>query len=212
VTVRVLVVDDHPFYREGVIVSLSAFDTDIQIVGSSADGAEAVAAVPNLNPDVVLMDLTMPGMSGIEAIREISRTSPDVAVLVLTMSDDESVFAALRAGARGYLLKQATVDELSRAIHAVHRGEGIFSRSVIDRLRGHFATIATGDLTVFPTLSPRERTILVLLAEGRSNQRIADDLGLRAKTVRNYVANIFTKLDVHDREHAARAARDAGFV
>lgn len=211
-SVRVLIVDDHPFYREGVTMSLAAFDPQIEVVGEAADGAAAVDAARELAPDVVVMDLGMPGMGGLEAIARIRQADRSPSILVLTMFDDDSVFTALRAGARGYLLKQAGVDELSRAIHAVHRGEGIFSPGVTTRLQAFFASSPLVDDAILPSLTPRERSILLLLARGFSTESIARDLGVAAKTVRNYIATLFAKLDVHDREGAVAAAREAGLV
>ena len=211
-TIRVVVVDDHPFYREGVSVSLAAFDPEIEVVGEAGDGASALEACRTLTPDVVVMDLGMPDMGGLEAIRRLRPEYPGVAILVLTMFDDDSVFAALRAGAHGYLLKQATVDELSRAIHAVHRREGIFSPAVASRLQAHFAASPPLDTTILPMLTPREREILAAIALGRSTTAIARELGVAPKTVRNYIANLYTKLQVHDRDGATAVARDAGLA
>lgn len=209
-SVRVLIVDDHPFYREGVTLSLAAFDPAIEVVGEAGDGAAAVEAAAWLAPDVVVMDLGMPGMGGLEAIAHIRGLERPPAILVLTMFDDDSVFAALRAGARGYLLKQAGVEELSRAIHAVHRGEGIFSPGVTSRLQAFFASSPLVDATILPALTPRERSILLLLARGSATDAIARDLGVTPKTVRNYIATLYAKLDVHDRAGAVAAARAAG--
>ena len=209
--IRVLIVDDHPFYREGVRTMLSA-ESDIEIAGEVASGDEAIAQAANLQPDVILMDLKMPGINGIEATRRILHTSPHIGVLVLTMFEaDESVFAAMRAGARGYLLKDVGQEELVRAVKAVNRGEAIFSPAIAERLIHYFAALrpATADL-VFPELTDREREILHLIAQGHSNSEIAERLLLRTKTVQNHVSNIFSKLQVADRAQAIVRARDAG--
>lgn len=211
-TVRVVVVDDHPFYRDGVVASLGAFDADIEVVATADSGEAAIDACAVHDPAVVLMDLRMPGIGGLEAIRRIRERAPEIGILVLTMSDDESVFAALQAGARGYLLKQAGVEELSRAIHAVGRGDGIFGPSITTRLQHHFATTGIIDQSVLPALTPRERDILRQLVRGEPVDAIARRLGIAAKTVRNYIANIYAKLLVADRDGAVAAARAAGLT
>jgi DNA-binding NarL/FixJ family response regulator len=205
--IRVLVADDHPMFRNGIVNSLAEL-VDVELVGEAADGDLAVALTVELLPDVVLMDLQMPGRSGIEATREISRLAPDVKVLVLTMfEDDDSVFAAMRAGARGYLLKGANQDDVERAIRTVAAGEAVFGAAVASRLLGYFAAPPS---TTFPELTEREREVLDLLASGRNNQAIAGELVLSLKTVRNHVSNIFAKLRVADRSEAIVKARDGG--
>jgi len=209
--IRVLIADDHPFYRQGVNTMLSVAP-DIEIAGEVASGDEAIAQTASLQPDVILMDLKMPGINGIEATRRILHTSPHIGVLVLTMFEaDESVFSAMRAGARGYLLKDVGQEELVRAIKAVSRGEAIFSPAIAQRLIHYFAALrpATADLA-FPELTDREREILQLIAQGHSNAAIAGRLLLRTKTVQNHVSNIFSKLQVADRAHAIVRAREAG--
>jgi DNA-binding NarL/FixJ family response regulator len=209
--IRVLIVDDHPFYREGVRTMLSV-EPGIEIVGEVANGDEAIAQAANLQPDVILMDLKMPGINGIEATRRILHTSPHIGLLVLTMFEaDESVFAAMRAGARGYLLKDVGQEELVRAVKAVNRGEAIFSPAIAQRLIHYFAALRpmAADL-VFPELTDREREILQLIAQGTSNVEIAERLVLRTKTVQNHVSNIFSKLQVADRAQAIVRAREAG--
>jgi len=208
--IRILVADDHVFYREGVKTMLHASAYDIEVVGEAASGDEAVRQALRLNPDVVLMDLKMPGLTGVEATRRIA---PALPVLVLTMFDDDSVFAAMRAGARGYLLKDATLDDLARAITAVHRGEAIFSPAVASRLSRFFAvdSPAAGAVNPFPELTDRERDILAHLVLGRSNAEVAERLHLTPKTVRNYVSSILAKLQVRDRAQAIVKAHDAGF-
>ena len=209
--IRVLIADDHPFYREGVRTILSVAP-EIEIIGEAASGEEAVAQAAALQPDVILMDLKMPGVNGIEATRRILRTSPHIGVLVLTMFEaDESVFTAMRAGARGYLLKDADQDELIRAIQAVSRGEAIFSPAIAERLIHYFAALRppVADLA-FPELTDREREILHLIAQGHNNVAIAERLFVSTKTVQNHVSNIFSKLQVADRAQAIVRAREAG--
>ena len=209
--VRVFIADDHPFYREGVRTMLSVA-TGIEIVGEAASGDETITQVESLQPDVILMDLKMPGVNGIEATRRILHTSPHIGVLVLTMFEaDESVFAAMRAGARGYLLKDVGQEELVRAVKAVNRGEAIFSPAIAERLIHYFAALrpAAADLA-FPELTDREREILQLIAQGHGNPEIAERLVLRTKTVQNHVSNIFSKLQVADRAQAIVRAREAG--
>jgi DNA-binding NarL/FixJ family response regulator len=205
---RVLIADDHLFYREGLRVMLGAVP-EIQLVGEAATGDEAIERALALQPDVVLMDLKMPGASGIEATRRIVRENPRIGVLVLTMFDDDSVFAAMRAGARGYLLKDARLEDVVRAIDAVGRGEAIFSPSIAQRLLSYFASSRSTTLT-FPELTEREHEILGLVAHGRTNEQIAEQLVVSIKTVRNHVSTIFSKLQVADRAQAVVRAREAG--
>ena len=205
---RVLIADDHLFYREGLRVMLGAVP-EIQLVGEAATGDEAIERALALQPDVVLMDLKMPGASGIEATRRIVRESPRIGVLVLTMFDDDSVFAAMRAGARGYLLKDARLEDVVRAIDAVGRGEAIFSPSVAGRLLAYFASNRPVTMA-FPELTEREHEILGLIAHGRTNEQIAEQLVVSIKTVRNHVSTIFSKLQVADRAQAVVRAREAG--
>jgi DNA-binding NarL/FixJ family response regulator len=207
--VRVLVVEDHPLFRKGVVALLDAVD-GLAVVDTAGSGEEAVERIGELAPDVVLMDLQLPGMSGIEATRAIVGARPGVAVLVLTLfEDEESVFLALRAGARGYVLKDADEEELIAAVRAVHRGEAIFSRAVAERVLAYFAAPRPAP-KVFPSLTDREREILGLIAQGRSNPAIARELFLSPKTVANYVSAIFAKLQVADRAEAMIRAREAG--
>jgi DNA-binding NarL/FixJ family response regulator len=211
-TLRILVAEDHPLFRKGVISLLSSVP-DFDVVGEATTGAEAVAHATKLQPDVVLMDLQMPGGNGIEATREIVHESPSIRVLVVTLfEDDDSVFMALKAGARGYVLKDADEDELVRAIRAVGRGEAIFSPAVAERVLAYFAGSMrpAAPPRVFPTLTDREREILNLIARGHPNPSIARELSLSTKTVGNYVSNIFTKLQVADRAQAMIRAREAG--
>jgi DNA-binding NarL/FixJ family response regulator len=207
----VLVVDDHPLYREGLLTALAA-TVGVEVVGEAGDGAAAVDLVETLRPDVVLMDLHMPGMSGVEATRVLSDRHPEVAVLVLTMLDgDDAVFAAMRAGARGYLLKGAGRDEITSAIAAVARGEVVFSAGIASRVLSFFSGSPTRSTAQpFADLTEREREVLDLVARGLTNPAIARRLFLSEKTVRNHVSNVFTKLQVSGRAEAVARARDAG--
>jgi DNA-binding NarL/FixJ family response regulator len=207
---RVLVADDHPLFRQGLRTAIEAGD-GVEVVGEAETGVEAVALTLELQPDVVVMDVQMPERNGIEATREIVGQSPHVGVLVLTMfEDDDSVFAAMRAGARGYLLKGSDHDEIVRAIRAVSSGEAIFGPAIATRLMAYFAASPGGPAQAFPELTAREREVLELIAQGHSNAAIADRLVLSQKTVRNHVSNIFTKLQVADRAQAIVRARKAG--
>ena len=206
---RVLVVEDHPLFRKGVVALLDAVP-DFAVAGIAVSGEEAMARAAELRPDVVLMDLQLPGMSGIEATREIVGAAPDVRVLVLSLfEDEESVFLALRAGARGYVLKDAEEEELTGAIRAVARGEAIFSQTVAGRVLAFFAQ-PRPVAKVFPQLTDREREILGLIAQGQPNPSIARALFLSPKTIANYVSAIFAKLQVADRAEAMIRAREAG--
>src|SRR5437870_5407790 len=205
---RVLIADDHLFYREGLRVMLGAVP-EIQLVGEATTGDAAIERALALQPDVVLMDLKMPGASGIEATRRLVRENPRIGVLVLTMFDDDSVIAAMRAGARGYLLTDARVDDVVRAIDVVGRGEAMFSPSIAQRLLSYFASSTSTTLT-FPELTEREHEILALIAHTRTNEQIADQLVVSIKTVRNHVSTIFSKLQVADRAQAVVRAREAG--
>jgi DNA-binding NarL/FixJ family response regulator len=208
-TIRVVLADDHPVVRAGLAALLTSLP-GIEVVGVAATGREAVREVVTSRPDVAVLDLQMPDLDGFAATREIARTAPDVAVLVLTMfEDDDSVFAAMRAGARGYLVKGAEQEEIARAIRAVAAGEAIFGPGVARRMLSFFsAPPATPE--PFPSLTAREREILDLLAAGLSNSAIGDRLSLAAKTVANNVSTIFTKLAVADRSAAIIQARNAG--
>lgn len=204
-----LVVEDHPLFRKGVVALLEAV-SDFSVAGVAVSGEEAVARAGELRPDVVLMDLQLPGMSGIEATRAIVGSHPEVRVLVLSLFEDEdSVFLALRAGARGYVLKDADEEELTGAIRAVARGEAIFSQAVAGRVLAFFAQPRPVP-KVFPGLTDREREILGLIAQGHPNPSIARTLFLSPKTVANYVSAIFAKLQVADRAEAMIRAREAG--
>jgi len=207
---RLLVVDDHPAFRRGLELILADVD-DVQIVGEAETGLRAVELAREVAPDVVLMDLRMPDLDGIEATRRLSRSVPAAAVVVLTMfEDDDSVFAAMRAGARGYLLKGAEQDEIVRAIRAAAAGEAIFGPQIAQRVIAHFATGAGSAKELFPALTDREREVLEMLAAGKGNATIAHELKISLKTVRNHVSNVFTKLQVSDRSAAIVKARQAG--
>ena len=210
--VRVLIADDHPLFRDGVR-SLLASLANVEVVGEAASGEEAVALSATTQPDIVLMDIQMPGLNGIEATRRILTASPRAGIIVLTMyDDDDSVFAAMRAGARGYLLKGADQSELVRAIEAVANGEALLSPTIARRLIAFFTALRreTAAQIAFPDLTEREREVLDLIAAGLNNTQIAQRLLLSGKTVRNHVSNIFSKLQVADRAQAIVRAREAG--
>lgn len=211
--VRVLIADDHPFFREGLRVVVEA-TPGMELAGEADNGDQVVEMARMLRPDVILMDLKMPGLGGIAATRRILHENPRVGILVITMiEEDESVFAAMRAGARGYLLKGADKQEVLLAIGAVGRGEAIFGPAIARRL-GHYFTPAgmpaQSPRSLFPDLTDREREILDLIAAGKNNQDIAENLYLSLKTVRNYVSSIFSKLQVADRAQAIVRGREAG--
>ncbi len=209
--ITILIADDHVDFRAGLRALLEAAD-DLEIVGEAATGVEAVNQATTLQPDVILMDINMPGLNGIEATRRILYMSPHIRILMLTMfEDDDSVFAAVRAGARGYLLKGARKAEILRALRAVNNGEAIFGPGIAQRLIHYFATPHPATpAPLFPELTEREREILALMAQHLTNPEIADRLILSQKTVRNQVSNIFSKLQVADRAQAIIRAREAG--
>src|SRR5438105_3656785 len=210
---RILIADDHPLFRFG-IQTLLLRTPDVAVVGEATTGAEAVRLAAELQPDVILMDIAMPGLNGIAATRQILAGSPQIRVLIVTMfEDDASVFTAMRAGARGYVLKDAEKDDILRAIQAVGRGEAIFSPAIASRVIDFFsAAPLAAPKAVFPALTEREREILHLLAQGTTNAAIATQLSLSTKTVANYVSNILGKLQVADRAQAVARARDAGLA
>lgn len=206
-----LLADDHPVVRRGLAALLGTLP-DFEVVGEAVDGEEAVREAQLTRPDVVLMDVRMPGIDGVAATRRLRETAPDTAVLVLTMYDDDAtVFTAMQAGARGYLLKGAEQDEIADAIRAVVRGQAIFGPGIASRLLEHFANPpAPPAAELFPELTPREREILELLAEGRRTAEIAGSLHLSPKTVSNNLTTIFAKLEVADRTAAVIRARERG--
>ncbi len=206
-----MLVDDHPLVREGLRTLLTA-QPGMVVIGECGDGEEAVAQALELQPDIILMDLHLPGLSGVEATRRILQASPHIAVLVLSMlEDDESVFGAMRAGARGYLLKGAGKDEVLRAIAVVAHGEAIFSPQIAQRLMQYFANMRPViPQHAFPELTDREREVLALIVDGKSNPQIAELLSLSPKTVSNHISNIFSKLQVLDRAQAVTLARQKG--
>jgi DNA-binding NarL/FixJ family response regulator len=215
--IRILIADDHPVFRFGLRALLNAMpDTDV--VGEATSGEEALVLAGSLRPDVILMDINMPGVNGIEATRRIRETNPDIRILMVTMLEDDSVFAAMRAGARGYVIKGAEPAEVLRAIRAVADGEAIFSPGIAERLMHYFTTplAAVGNSSpsaaapAFPDLTEREREVLGLIAQGLTNSAIAEQLVLSPKTIRNYITEIFSKLQVADRAQAIIRARNAG--
>ena len=210
-TWRVLIADDHPVFRSGLRAIVDS-SHDMTVVAEAENGAEAVEMSATHEPDLILMDLHMPVLGGIEATRRVLAHSPDVRVLVLTMIErDDAVMAAMRAGARGYLVKGSDRDEVLRGVRAVAAGDAIFSAGVADRL----AELLTAGPVVpraFPDLTDREQQVLEQLAHGLTNSEIASELGISLKTVRNNVSNIFTKLQVSGRAQAVVKARDAGVV
>lgn len=210
-SLTVLVVEDHPVFRDGLVDILNDED-DMEVVGAAVDGDAAIVAADHHRPDVVLMDLNLPTISGIEATAAVSAGDHQPAVVVLTMTaDDDSLFAALRAGARGYLLKEADATDIVRAVRAAARGEAVFGPRVADRVLAFFAAGGAAPAAVaFPQLTPREREILDLVARGMDNAGIARRLVVSQKTVRNRISDILTKLHVASRAEAVARARDAG--
>ena len=211
--IRVLLADDHPVYRDGLAALLASVE-GLDVVGTAEDGEAAAVLATELQPDVVVMDVQMPVLDGIEATRRLTAANPHIGVVILTMGEeDATLFSAMQAGARGYLLKGANQAEIVRAVTAVARGEAIFGPAIARRIAEFFAgSPAAGSAAeqAFPQLTAREREILELVAAGRSNQQIAGTLFLSPKTVRNNVSNIFAKLHVADRAEAIVRAREAG--
>lgn len=214
-TIRILIADDQAITRSGLKMLLTAVG-NLEIVGEARHGEEAVALATALQPDVILMDLRMPGLNGIEAIRLIHRTSPHIGILILTVfEDDTSVFPAIRAGARGYLLKDTEQDELLRAIHTVANGGAIFSPGIAQKVLGYLTmppppAMAHVSVTIFDELTPREREILELIAQGKTNTEIATILNLSPKTVSNYISNVLLKVQTTDRAKLMLMAIEAG--
>ena len=208
---RILLVDDHPLFRDGVRAALASAD-DLEVVGEAETVGEAVALAAELSPDVVLMDLGLPDGSGIDATRAILAAAPAVRVLVMTMtSDDEAVVAAMRAGARGFVVKGSGRADLLRSVRSVADGQAVFGPDVADRLTAYFSSLASvPGRDAFPQLTEREREVLELMARGFDNRRIARELFLSDKTVRNHVSNVMAKLEAEDRAEAVLRARNAG--
>lgn len=208
----IVIADDHPLFRKGLRTLLGTLP-QVRVVGEATNGLEAVRLVEQLRPTLVLMDLHMPDGNGLTAIREIAATYPHTHMLVVTMfEDDDSVFAAMRAGARGYVLKDMDDDEMTRAILAVGNGEAIFSPAIAARMITFFAHPPRQPATMFPELTESESKVLRLMAQGFSNDAIANQLAFSPKTVRNYISHIFSKLHVADRAQAIVRARDAGLT
>lgn len=208
--IRILIADDHPVFRFGMRALLES-QPDMVVVGEAIHGEDAVRLAKTLPTDIVLMDVNMPGLNGVEATRQICTASSQIAVLIVTMLDDETVFTAMQAGARGYLLKGAQGEETLRAVRAVANGEAIFSPGVAEQMLSYFARdMKTVPDAPFPDLTPRESEILSLLAQGLTNGAIAERLVLSSKTIRNHVSNIFSKLQVATRSEAIIKAREAG--
>jgi DNA-binding NarL/FixJ family response regulator len=207
---RVLIADDHALFRYGLKAMLASGE-NFETVGEASTGEEAVRLAAELRPDVILMDIQMPGLNGIEATRRILKSNPEVGIVVVTMfEEDDSVFAAMCAGARGYVLKGADAGEVLKVVKAVAEGEAHFGPDIARRLMGFFAAPKPRSSEAFPELTSREAEVLDLIARGMSNQDIAQRLYLSQKTVRNHISNIFVKLQVADRAQAIVRAREAG--
>jgi DNA-binding NarL/FixJ family response regulator len=211
--IALVIAEDSTPFRSGLRALLKTAP-DMKVVGEAVDGAQAVALALDLQPDVILMDLQMPTLNGIEATRQVMQSCPHIAILMLTMfEDDESVFAAMRAGARGYLLKGALRNEILAAVRAAAAGEAIFGPALAKRMMHYFAQMKPSTAisrVPFPELTERECEVLQLIAQGRNNTEIAEQLVLSAKTVRNYISTIFDKLQVSDRAQAILRARGWG--
>jgi DNA-binding NarL/FixJ family response regulator len=214
-TIRILIADDHALFREGLRVLLNA-TPDIKVVGEASDGEAAITQVEFSQPDVILMDINMPGLNGIEAMRLILDAHPDLGVIIVTMlEDDASVFTAMKAGARGYILKGAHHEDVLQAIRAVAGGQAVFGQAVAGRMMNFFQNLGTAPTSsastaAFPELTAREREVLQLMSHGSGNKDIAEKLFISGKTVSNHITNIFSKLQVANRAQAVLRARDAG--
>jgi DNA-binding NarL/FixJ family response regulator len=209
--IHILIADDHTLFRSGLKALFESL-AETAVIGEAESGQEAITLAETLQPDIILMDIQMPGINGIDATRRIVQTNPHIGVIMVTMfEDDDSVFAAMRAGARGYVLKGADQDEMVRVIHAVAQGEALFGPGIATRLMAYFKMPRLAAINpIFPDLTEREREVLQLIAQGMNNGDIARQLHLSVKTVRNYASNIFGKLQVVDRAQAIIKARDAG--
>jgi DNA-binding NarL/FixJ family response regulator len=210
-SIRLLLVEDHPMFRAGLAATLQ-LDGDITVVGSAETGEQALALVREQRPDVVVMDIGLPDGNGVSLVPRILEEASDCRILMLTSyEDDSTVYAALRAGARGYIVKNADADEIVRAVHTVASGAGYFSPSVVERITQHVASGGrSSEISAFPQLTRREREILALMAEGRGNTYIADYFVLSLKTVRNHISNVMGKIGASSRAEAIAKARDAG--
>jgi len=209
-SIHILIADDHTLFRAGLHALLNMFP-DIQVVGEASTGEEVVTMAEDLQPDIILMDIQMPGLNGIEATRRITQSSPAIGIILVTMfEDDASIFSAMRAGARGYVLKEASQEEMLRAIRTVSEGGAIFSPAIAKRLVGFFSNPQPSSSLIFPQLTEREREILNKIALGVNNAQIAQQLVISPHTVRNHISNIFSKLQVADRAEAIIRAKDAG--
>lgn len=207
--IRILIADDHPIFRFGMISLLNS-DPDMLVVGEAKSGEEAVTMAAALEPDVILMDINMPGIHGLDATRQISTRFPSISVLMMTMMEDDTVLAALRAGARGYLLKGAEGDETLQAIKTVAAGGSIFSPAITDRVIGFISDPTSRSQRIFSDLTEREYEILRLMVQGLTNTAISERLFISQKTVRNYVSIIFSKLQATSRGEAIAKANEAG--
>lgn len=214
-SVRILIADDHTLFREGLTAILSAA-ADTEVAGEAANGQEVIEKAAGLHPDVILMDIMMPGLNGIEATQRIIKTSPEIGIIILTMlEDDDSLFAAMCAGARGYILKGADKEEVLRTIRAVAAGEALFGPAIAKKITTFFNGITAyprraEERENFSDLTDREREVLELIAQGSNNREIANRLYIAPKTVSNHISNIFGKLQVSDRAQAIVKARQAG--
>jgi DNA-binding NarL/FixJ family response regulator len=207
--IRVVIADDHPVFRFGMRALLDA-EPDIEVLDEATTGEQAVEMAVSLKPDLVLMDINMPGIHGIEATRQVLEHDPSIGVLIVTMIEDDTVLAALRAGARGYLLKGAEGEETLNAIRTVASGGSVFSPKVADRVLGFMVGTTAASHRPFPDLTEREFEILEMMARGLTNTAIANRLVISEKTVRNYVSNIFKKIQVTSRGEAIALAHQAG--
>ena len=208
--IHILLADDHTLFRAGLHALLNLFP-DIAVVGEAATGEETITQAEALQPDIILMDIQMPGVNGVEATRRILHTSPNIGIIVVTMfEDNDSVFSAMRAGARGYILKEANEEEVLMAIRVVAQGEAIFGPAIARRLVYFFSQLDQQPAVALPELTQREREILDLIARGENNAEIAQYLVLSPHTVRNHISNIFSKLQVADRAAAIIRAKNAG--
>jgi DNA-binding NarL/FixJ family response regulator len=206
--IRVLIADDHTIFRKGVRALLNSLP-NMEVVGEAEDGESVIQMANELQPDVILMDIQMPNMNGVEATRQIVNDNPDIGIIMLTMFDDDnSTFSAMRAGAKGYILKGASQAEMIRSIEGVANGQAVFGAGVAMQMVNFFANTKASD--PFPELTEREHEVLKLIADGHSNSEIAEALVISPKTLRNHISNIFSKLQVSDRMQAIKRARDAG--